>query len=140
MELKAKPLIAGAAAGEVLRLVRPLSFWGGVDPATGRIIDRGSDAAGASIAGRVLVLAETRGSSSSSAVMLELIYKELAPAALIVAEPDAILILGALVAGEMNWPTIPVLALSVSDQERLDTGAPIEILADGTIRRRLASS
>ena len=84
--IAAEPLIAGAATGPLLRVADPLSFWGGIDPASGRVTDPQHHAHGETIAGRVLVLAATRGSSSSSAVMLELMRGGNAPAAQILAE------------------------------------------------------
>ena len=117
-------LIAGAGRGPLLHLCQPISFWGGVDPASGRITDPASDGAGRSVAGTVLAIDRTRGSSSSSAVMLELIHAGAAPAALLLAEPDAILAVGVLAARAMGWPHPPVL--------RFDT-AVLAALADGTV-------
>ena len=59
-------LVPGVASGEVLVLDEPLSFWGGLDPDSGRLIDTHHPQVGASLAGRVLVMASGRGSSSSS--------------------------------------------------------------------------
>jgi predicted aconitase with swiveling domain len=105
-----------------LRLVEPISFWGGVDPATARLTDPRHPQHGVSIAGTVLALAATRGSSSSSAIMLELLARGIAPAALLLAEPDAILALGVIVGREMGYRAIPVLDVSAADQARLPQG------------------
>jgi predicted aconitase with swiveling domain len=134
MELaRGRILVAGAAEGRVLRLAEPLSFWGGVDPVTGVLIDPRGPSPGAAIAGRVLVLAATRGSSSSSAILLELLRAGRAPAALVLAEVDAILIIGVLVAREMGWPTIPVLELPLAGQTALADGSEVRVTADGAI-------
>jgi predicted aconitase with swiveling domain len=122
MVLKGRVLIDGAGQGPLLRLVEPISFWGGVDPATARLTDPRHPQHGVSIAGTVLALAATRGSSSSSAIMLELLARGIAPAALLLAEPDAILALGVIVGREMGYPAIPVLDLSAADQARLPQG------------------
>jgi predicted aconitase with swiveling domain len=99
-------LVAGRAGhGEALVLDEPISFWGGVDPKTGRIADVRHPQHGQSIAGKVLFLPGTIGSSSASAVLLELVRNGLAPAALVMHEPDAILLLGLIVAKEMGWET-----------------------------------
>lgn len=136
MELtRGRVLIPGEAEGEVLRLVEPISFWGGVDSDTGSLLEIGEPDDGATVAGKVLVIAATRGSSSSSAVMLELLRNGHAPRALIMARADAILVLGVIVAREMGWPTIPVLELPRSEQERLETGMRVRLSADGTIAR-----
>jgi predicted aconitase with swiveling domain len=99
-------LIAGTAGarGEALIMTAPISFWGGVDPKTGRVADPRHPQSGESVAGRVLFLPGTIGSSSASAVLLELVHAGIAPAAIVLHEPDAILLLGLIVAREMGWP------------------------------------
>ena len=129
--IRATPILPGTAAGPLFRLAEPLSFWGGVDPKTGRIIDPGCAAVGRSVAGTILAMPATRGSSSGSAVMLELLHAGLAPAALILGEIDAIIGLGILVAREMAWPTIPLLLLPVADQRLLPDHLTID--RDGSI-------
>jgi len=115
-------LIDGVAEGRLLRLVEPISFWGGIDPQTSRLTDPRHPQHGIAIAGTVLALAAMRGSSSSSAIMLELLARGIAPAALLLGEPDAILSLGVIVGREMGYPVIPVLALAASEQARLPQG------------------
>lgn len=127
--MKAAPILHGTAEGPVLRLDNPLSFWGGVDPAAGRLLAPPQ----ASLAGTVLMLPETIGSSSSSAVLLELLRNGRAPVALVLGRPDAILGLGILVAAEMGWPTIPLLLMPAAEQRRFATGDRVRIEADGTI-------
>jgi predicted aconitase with swiveling domain len=116
--------------------VPTLSFWGGVDPATGRLIDPAAASYGQTIAGRILLIAEPRGSSSSSAVMLELLRNGRAPAAVVLGRIDAILGLGIVVAREMGWPTIPLCRLPADTHAVLADGADIEIDAVGALRRR----
>jgi uncharacterized protein len=97
-------LIPGpAASAKSLVLTAPISFWGGVDPKTSKIADVRHPQHGIAIAGKILTLPGTIGSSSASAVLLELIHRGIAPAAIILHEPDAILLLGVLVAREMGW-------------------------------------
>ena len=132
MSVQAQALVAGEASGPLLKLRAPLSFWGGVDAATGEIVDRQSDGCGKSIGECVLALAALRGSSSSSAVLLELVHAQKAPAAIIIAEADAILIAGVLAAREMGWSYPPLLLLSAEEQEMLPEG-PVNISKDGTL-------
>ena len=117
MTLQSLPQIAGSAEGEVLRLAKPISFWGGVDPKTGRISDPRHPNHDSDIAGRILVLPGMIGSSSSSYIMLELMAIRRAPAALVLAEPDAILGLGVVVAREMDYGSIPVVVLLREQQQ-----------------------
>lgn len=107
-----RALVAGEAHGPVLVLVEPLSFWGGVDPASGRLIDTHHPQLGADLAGQVVVMPGGRGSSSSSSVLAEAIRNGVAPAALILAEPDAILALGCVVAQELYHVTVPVVVVT----------------------------
>jgi predicted aconitase with swiveling domain len=125
-------LLPGTAEGPLLRLSEPLSFWGGVDPRTGRISDPRHPEHGLPVVGTILAIPAPRGSSSSSAVMLELLSRGLAPAGLILGSVDAILALGVLVAREMGWRTIPVLELPAAEQATLPEGV-LRITADGTI-------
>jgi predicted aconitase with swiveling domain len=124
----------GTARGRVLKLPA-LSFWGGIDPATGRLSDPAAPGHGEAVAGRVLLIAEPRGSSSSSAVMLELLRTGLAPAAVVLGHVDAILGLGIVVAREMGWPTIPLYRLPVAMHERIADNIAIAISADGAIQQ-----
>src|SRR5260221_5257463 len=126
-------LIDGEAMGPLLRLAEPISFWGGVDPATARLTDPRHPQHGVSIAGTVLALAATRGSSSSSAIMLELLARGIAPAALLLAEPDAILALGVIVGREMGYGAIPVLDVPAAQQALLPEGL-IQVTLGGEIR------
>ena len=132
MVVKGRVLIDGEGEGPLLRLSEPISFWGGVDPATARLTDPRHPQHGVSIAGTVLALAATRGSSSSSAIMLELMARGLAPAALLLGEPDAILALGVIVGREMGYKPIPVLELSVTEQTLLPEGV-LRVSAGGLI-------
>lgn len=131
--MKAEPVIAGTARGRVLRLDQPVSFWGGVDPASGALTDPHGPRPGESIAGRVLMLPATRGSSSSSAVMLELLARGCAPAAVVIGTIDAILGLGIIVGREMGYATIPLLRLAPEAQAAFADGTTVTIAADGTI-------
>jgi predicted aconitase with swiveling domain len=132
MMWQAEPLIAGTAHGEVLRLDAPISFWGGVDPATSCITLAGHPQVGQAIAGTVLVIPQTIGSSSSSAVLLELISAGKAPVALVLGNRDAILPVGVVVARQMGLPGLPVMLLS---QPPFETGYTISIAADGSISK-----
>jgi predicted aconitase with swiveling domain len=104
-----RALVPGQARGRALVLDEPLSFWGGVDPATGAIIDRHHPQVGRSVAGTILVMPSGRGSSSSSSVLAEAIRSGTGPAGIVLREPDRIVALGALVAAELYGKVCPVL-------------------------------
>ena len=107
-----RALIPGVAAGRVLTCDQGLSFWGGVDPATGRVIDAHHPWHGESVAGRVLVMPTSRGSCSGSGVLLELALNGHAPAALVFSEAEDVLTLGALIAGRLFGRGLPVLRVA----------------------------
>lgn len=93
---------------EVLTLTEPLSFWGGLDPLTGLIIDHNHPQVGESIVGRVLRMPHGRGSSSSPTVLAEAIRLGNGPKAIVLSEPDAMVALGALVAAILYGVVCPV--------------------------------
>lgn len=129
MGIAGEVLIGGDAAGAILCLDAPISFWGGVDPETSAICLAGHPQEGVRIAGTILVIEQLIGSSSSSAVMLELLYREIGPAALILGGRDAILPIGSLVARQMGWSACPVLLI---ENPPLQTGDAVHI-AGGTV-------
>lgn len=119
MELTGTALQPGSAAGRLFVLQKPLSFWGGVDPLKGTVADPRHPQYGAPLAGRILVMERTIGSSSSSAIMLELLRNGVSPAGIVLGRPDAILMLGILVARELGYPTVPVVQVDESGIQRL---------------------
>jgi predicted aconitase/predicted aconitase with swiveling domain len=109
---QAQFILAGEAAGPVLATDEPLSFWGGVDPATGRIIDVHHPLLGHSLTGKVLVMPSSRGSCTGSGVLLDLVLSGRGPSALIFRDLEDVLTLGALVAAGMFDSLLPVLRVS----------------------------
>lgn len=102
-------VVPGEATGEVLRLQEPLSFWGGIDPTTGLIVEARHPQHGEIITGKILSMPHGRGSSSSSAVFAEALRLGTGPAALILDEHDPILLVGALVARELYGVVCPIV-------------------------------
>lgn len=133
-------VVAGEAAGVALVAREPLSFWGGLDPTTGEVIDRQHDLSGQVVTARVLVLPYSRGSSTASTVLLEAIRAGTAPAAIISSSPDPMLALGAIVADELYGRTVPVVALAEADYAAVRTGDRLAVHADGTVDRQPAAA
>ncbi len=104
-------IIAGCAMGTVLACEDGLSFWGGVDPLTGIVIDVHHPLCGQSLAGKVLVMPTTRGSCSGSGVMLDLALNGIAPAAFVFREAEDVVTLGAMIAGRMFDRPVPVVRM-----------------------------
>jgi len=105
--------------GDLLVCADGLSFWGGVDPDTGRIIDVHHPNCGESVAGRFLLMPSSRGSCSGSGVLLQLSLNGLAPAALVFHAQEEVLTLGALVSERIFERPLPVISLTPADYRRL---------------------
>lgn len=112
--VRGRCLVAGHARGRLAWAPLGLSFWGGVDPASGRVIDRHHPLHGLELAGRILAIPSGRGSCTGSAVLLELLLAGRGPAALVLSEPDEILSLGAIVAEELFGRSLPVVSLGAA--------------------------
>jgi len=120
-------LSAGVAAAPALVLAEPLSFWGGIDVESGRVIDRSHPDRGASVTGTILVLPGGRGSSSSSSVLAECLRRGTGPAAILLSIPDPILTVGAIVARTLYGVSCPIVVCSI---DGLRTGMDVRVEAD----------
>ena len=135
--IQGRAVVAGSAEGEALVTDEPLSFWGGYDFKTGDIIDRHHPLAGVRAAGRVLALPFSRGSSTTTAVLLEAVRAGTAPAAILTTGVDAFFALASIVAGEMYGKSFPVVALEPDDFAALETGVRLVVEPSGVVRRAL---
>jgi len=115
----AQTIVPAEAQGDVLVSSEGLSFWGGVDPEDGRVIDAHHPLCGQSLAGKIVMMPTSRGSCTGSGVLLELALNGSAPAALVFREDEDILTLGALIAGRMFDKPLAVLRLGRGDYDRL---------------------
>jgi predicted aconitase with swiveling domain len=131
--LQAEVLLPGpGTAATGLALTAPISFWGGVDPKSGLVADPRHPENGQLVSGKVLLVPETVGSSSAAAILLELVHGNRAPAAIVLHEPDAILLLGLIVAKEMGYETPIALRLDRGRYPALN-GRHLSISAAGLI-------
>ena len=128
-------MVAGSAEGVALVAEDPLSFWGGLDAATGEVIDRRHGLSGQIVTGRVLVMPYSRGSSTTSTVLLEAIRAGTAPAAIVASCADPMLALGSIVAGELYHRRVPVVALEEADYNRLRTWDRVVIHPGGAVEQ-----
>lgn len=131
VRIDGRSLVVGRGQGPLLYADLGLSFWGGVDPFSGEVIDRHHPLSGQSLAGRVLAIPSGRGSCTGSSVLLELILNGPAPAALVLAEPDEILTLGALVAEHVFDVQLPVLCIGHAAFAQLERHAGATARIDG---------
>jgi len=122
----------GQVRGTALVLDAPLSLWGGLEPTTGDIIDQRHPQWGANVSGRVLVMPVGKGSSSASSILLEAARLGTAPAAIVLAEMDGILALGAAVAREMYGVEVPVVVAGEL-YSRIQNGGRVDVSPAGVI-------
>lgn len=123
-------LLPGRAEGAITLLSEPLSLWGGFDPESGRVSDVNHPQHGAMISGRILVMPGGRGSSSSSSVLLESVRLGVHPLAILIAELDPILVVGALVAADLYGVEIPVVRVAEQDWASLQTATELIIVSE----------
>ena len=131
--LHAKIVIPGEARGSALVSMEPLSFWGGYDWKTGEIIDRRHVLSGLNAKDKILAVPFTRGSSTTTAVLLEAIRAKTAPSAIITTDIDFFFALASVVADELYTSPLPLVALSKKDFAKLETDDETHISMDGRI-------
>ncbi len=128
-----RAVVSAVAAGTALVTREPLSFWGGYDFRTGTIIDTHHPLAGVSAAGRVLAVPFTKGSSTTTAVLLEAVRAGTAPAAILTTGVDSFFALASIAADVLYARPFPVVSLSEADFESLHTGDFLEIDPSGRV-------
>ncbi len=131
VRLPVRSLHPGVATGAILRLTAPLSLWGGTHP-DGTISDPHHPQFGRRLTGRIVVVASGRGSSSSSSVLAELVRSGNGPAAIVLAEPDGILVLGALVAAELYGIRLPIAVVAPALHRQLPSDGEASLSCDDT--------
>ena len=97
MKLQGRKIFSGTVEGEALVSQMGISFFGGVDPDTGVILEKGHDLEGQSIAGKVLVFPSGKGSTVGSYTLYRLKANGMAPAAVINAETETITAVGCII-------------------------------------------
>jgi predicted aconitase with swiveling domain len=126
-------VVPGQAEGLALVANEPLSFWGGYDQKTGEIIDKRHVLSGESAKGKVLAIPFTRGSSTTTAVLLDAIRAQTAPAAIITTGADFFLALASVVADELYSSPLTVVTVTEKDFAKLKSGDYIQITNDGKV-------
>ena len=133
LTITGKPVIPGSASGPALVSNEPLSFWGGYDWKTGEIIDRRHPLSGSIAKEKILAVPFTRGSSTTTAVLLESVRAGTAPNAIITTATDFFFALASVVADELYTKPIPLVAVSETNFTKLKTGDNIQINSSGII-------
>jgi len=133
IRLRGRVIIPGEARGVALVSHEPLSFWGGYDWKTGEIIDRRHILSGCIAKDKILAVPFTRGSSTTTAVLLEAIRAGTAPAAIITTDTDFFFALASVVAEQLYASPLPLVALAVGDFTQLKTDDDIQIKENGVV-------
>ena len=132
--LQGRVIIRGEARGKALVSHEPLSFWGGYDWKSGEIIDRRHMLSGSIAKDKILAVPFARGSSTTTAVLLEAIRAKTAPAAIITTDTDFFFALASVVADELYTSPLPLVALAAKDFVQLRTDDEIQIMRDGEVK------
>jgi hypothetical protein len=120
VELRGRTIKAGHAEGPALVSTEPVGFLGGVDPETGVVVEPGHPLQGRSVAGRVLVFPTGKGSTVGSYTLYRLARAGVAPAAIVNAESEAIVAVGAIMAGIPMVDQIDISMIESGDRVRLE--------------------
>ena len=121
-ELQGRKIYKGRAEGEALVTSVDLSFYGGVDPETGEVVEKDHPLEGISVAGKILVMPSGKGSTVGSYVLYALKKAERAPAAIVNRETDPVIAVGSIIS---EIPTIDSI-----DIEKIKTGQTVEVDAN----------
>lgn len=130
-KIKGRTIYKGTAEGEALVTTMGISFFGGVDPDSGIIVERGHELEGQSVAGRVLVFPTGKGSTVGSYTLYRLKRNGLAPAAIINAECETITAVGCIIAEIPCVDQIDIGQILAGSRLRVDgEQASIEMMED----------
>jgi predicted aconitase with swiveling domain len=132
--LRARVLNPGEARGAAMVLDEPLSFWGGFDARTGVIVDRHHPQRGSCVAGRFLILPESRGSAGTPGGIAEAIRRGVGPVGIVLGKADVNIAVGAMVAAALYGVAVPVLVIGDAQRARLRSGDLVEADRDGHLR------
>jgi hypothetical protein len=120
--MKGRTIYPGTAEGDALVSAEPLGFYGGVDMATGVVIEKGHPLAGSCMAGKILVFPNGKGSTVGSYVIYGLQKNGVGPAAIINRETETIVATGAILAGIVCVDGIDIAAIPPAAHLRIEAG------------------
>lgn len=125
MRVPCRPLSGGRAEGPALVTETPLSFFGGVDPETGEVVDGASDLHGRRLGGRVLCFPKPKGSTAGWVILYRLVRNGIGPVAIVNHESDPVVASGAIVAEIplVDTPEGPLDAIETGDRVTVDADA-----------------
>jgi predicted aconitase with swiveling domain len=123
MKLSGRIIYAGQGEGVALVSTQAISFFGGVEPDTGAVVERGHVLEGQSVAGRVLVFPTGKGSTVGSYTLYRLKHNGVAPAAIINAECETITAVGCIIAEIPCVDQVEIEKIKTGQRVRVDGGS-----------------
>ena len=120
MDLIGRVIKSGVAEGLALVSPEPVGFLGGVDPETGIVVEAGHPLAGECVAGRVLVFPTGKGSTVGSYTLYRMARAGTAPAAIVNAESEAIVAVGAIISDIPMVDQVDIIQIRTGDRVRVD--------------------
>jgi len=120
MNLKGRSIHPGSAQGEALVTSQAISFFGGIDPDTGVVVERGHELEGQCISGKVLVFPTGKGSTVGSYTLYRLKHSGLAPAAILNAECETITAVGCIIAEIPCVDKLPIQEIHSGNLVKID--------------------
>ena len=122
MELKGRIISKGIGEGEALATSQPISFYGGVDPNTGEIIEKGHELQGKSVKGKILVFPNGKGSTVGSYTLYRMKKNGMAPAGIINKECETIIAVGAIISEIPCVDKVDISGIKTGDSVRIADG------------------
>jgi predicted aconitase with swiveling domain len=115
-QLKGRIISKGKAEGEALVTTQPISFYGGVDPNTGVVIEKGHELQGQSVKGKILVFPNGKGSTVGSYTLYRMKKNGVAPAGMINKECETIIAVGAIISEIPCLDKIDIMKLKTGEK------------------------
>ena len=122
MELKGRIISRGVAEGEALTTSQPISFYGGVDPNTSEIIEKGHELQGKRVKNKILVFPNGKGSTVGSYTLYRMKKGGNAPAGIVNKECETVVAVGAIISEIPCVDKIDISKIKNGDMVRLDNG------------------
>jgi predicted aconitase with swiveling domain len=120
MELKGRTISKGFAEGEALSTSQPISFYGGVNPNTSEIIEKGHELKGKKVKGKILVFPHGKGSTVGSYTLYRMKKNGVAPAGIINEECETVVAVGAIISEIPCVDKIDILKIKTGNIINLD--------------------
>jgi predicted aconitase with swiveling domain len=125
MEMKGRIISKGIGEGEALVTAQPISFYGGVDPNTGIVIEKGHELQGVSVKGKILVFPTGKGSTVGSYTLYRMKKNGTAPAAMVNKECETVVAVGAIISEIPCVDKVDITKIRTGDKVRVDSGTVV---------------